>query len=1857
MNSVSFRTLFSLFLIPALFSISCGKKQINWIKVDPAFIPYISAYTGGIVSTATKIKIQLAQEVNSTLEFGTFLPENFFSFEPNIKGKTRWIDATTIEFVPEQRLPSGILYTAHFKLEDVLKVPEKLKDFAFSFKTIQQSGDLQLKYPETYDASDYSKQYMDGFFSTADKVGLDSVKKCFTIRQNNKSLVVNWSQSKDQKSHYLRIENIARTVVESAVNVRYDGAGIGSEDNKTEVRIIPALGTFKVDLVKAVNGEEPHIALHFSDPLLEMQDIEGLVSIAGSNQLSTMIEGHTLIVYKPENEFNASTIQVNEGIQNSNGARLLGSVQYNVAFTDVAPDVRFAESGNILPQTKGVVVPFEAVNLNKVDVQIIQIYSSNIPQFLQSNSLDGQDRLLQVGKIILRKTIPLETKNSASRGRYAGYGINIDELIKTEPGAIYNISLKMRPSYSTYPCDDDATKENELEKIEPDNKIKEINAEGYYSTYNYYTEESYEYNWRDRENPCKHTFFYNKRSVGRNIIVSDIGLMTKKGTGDNWQFIATDIRSGAPMSNVKLEVLDYQNQVIAKLNSDNNGIAFLNEETASIPYLVSAKKGKQSSYLVLKDGNAINLSSYDVSGDGYEQAIKGFIYGERGVWRPGDSVFVDFVLDDRQQQLEEGFPIILEVMNPKGQLVKKIVSPKEKGKTLYVFPFKTEDNALTGNYTASISIGSNTFTKTLKVETVMPNRLKIDFKIPNDELYVSSSNQDLILKSNWLFGAPAKQLRANVSVVLSESSTEFKNFKDFIFDDPSRRTNPQEVTVFDGLLNDNGEALVKPILRSSTLPSGKQKADFTVRVFEQGGSFSIDRFSVSYYPFTSYSGVKVPKGEGWANILGTNKNHTFNVACADEKGKPLSGKTLTVNVYKLEYEWWWQRSELNVSEYYNAEYAKPVKTEKLISGKNGIASLNLKFEDGEWGTYLFRVCDESSGHCAGATFNIDNDEWMSRGGNTNKSAQSITLKSAKPSYFNNEEIRITFPSPAGAKALISIEDGSGVLESYWINTTANETNYRFKAKAEYAPNIYTSVSIVQPYSRNNDLPIRLYGTLPILVEDKNSHLKPVIEMPESIRPESNVQINVSESTGKLMEYTLAIVDEGLLDLTRFQTPDPWKHFNAKEPLGVITWDLYDDIMGAYGGQLESVLSIGGDGSGKGKKPTAKASRFKPMVRVLGPFKLAGGKKGKHMVAIPNYFGSCRVMVVASNENGSFGAAEKTVSIKKPLMLLATLPRILSPGESVKLPVNIFALDKAIKNVKVSCMTNGNLILNGNVSQNITITGNEALAYFDVNTALMAGNGKVKLTAVSGKESATAEIEIEVRSPNPEITEISEIQLKPNESFSGAVNFIGMAGTQTASLELSTMPAINLSARLNYLIQYPHGCAEQTTSAAFPQLFLEQLVTLTETQKKRSTTNVKAAISRIYQFQTSNGGFAYWPGSSVSEEWVSSYVGHFLIKAQESGYSVSTNALNRWKKYQQKLARTWRPVQNKIYIADPQIQSYRLYTLALSNASELGAMNRLKESKVLNNSSKYQLAMAYQLAGQHQTALALMLQNSTNQTSKFDYYFDSNQLSDARLLQAQASVGMKKEAISVSKKVAAYLGSKDWMSTVSVANCLMAMADFVKNENIKRDINYEYSFAGNALKGQSVQPTVQLELPVTSKNVLTFKNKGKGILFLRIIRSGIPGTNQAFAAANSGIAMQVIFKDGFGKAANVTDLMQGTDFTASITIANNSGNDLSNLALSTMFADGWEINNSRVNDAVSAETNAAFDYQDIRDDKVNTYFSLSKGANKTFQFKLNAAYLGKFYLPSFQCSAMYDNTIFARTAPSWISIRTQKIPNS
>ena len=238
------------------------------------------------------------------------------------------------------------------------------------------------------------------------------------------------------------------------------------------------------------------------------------------------------------------------------------------------------------------------------------------------------------------------------------------------------------------------------------------------------------------------------------------------------------------------------------------------------------------------------------------------------------------------------------------------------------------------------------------------------------------------------------------------------------------------------------------------------------------------------------------------------------------------------------------------------------------------------------------------------------------------------------------------------------------------------TNFRFKVTEEMSPNAYVQIHVIQPHSMTADnLPIRLYGVEPFTVTDKKSRLQPVISCPTVQEPQKPFTVSVKEQTGRPMTYTLAVVDEGLLSLTGFKTPDPWDKFHAREALGIRTWDMYNYIVGAFAGKYARMFSVGGDENME--ISPAKANRFQPVVKFLGPFTLKKGGTQSHTICLPQYIGAVRVMVVAA-QDGAYGNAEKDITVRSPLMVLSSLPRVLSVNERVELPVNLFAMDPSVK---------------------------------------------------------------------------------------------------------------------------------------------------------------------------------------------------------------------------------------------------------------------------------------------------------------------------------------------------------------------------------------------------------------------------------------------------------------------------------------------------------------------------------------------------------------------------------------------------
>jgi hypothetical protein len=1456
-----------------------GPKLRERGELTPAEKAVIAAFTSGTISRESPIRVAFHQAVARPDQVGVSIDASPFRFEPRIQGTAVWAAPDRVEFRPAQRLPEGQTYAVSLDLGRLVpsgKAPFARFDFVFS--TMRQSFDVAVEGLQAADASDVKRQILTGRLVTADVEAAPGVEKVLRASLAGRDLPVSWTHERNRRVHAFTVGGIERAEQASVLRLSWDGGPIGVERKEAREIAVPGLDTFTVSQARVVVAPEPHVELRFTDPLRPGQNLKGLVRIGGRDDLRFVVDGSLVEVYGPRGWSGDQTVRVEAGIRNVLGFRMKEARELTVQFELLKPAVRFAGKGVVLPTSAGFTVPIEAVNLRAVTVEAMLIPSSNMPQFLQVNPLDGEQELRRVGRVVWRKTLSLDLTPD-KENRWLPVGLDVQPLLATSPGGMYRLTLSFRRPHVAWPC---AAGTAPSEPEPPALGADEQQEQSYWDSWAENEAGDWDERFENRENPC-HPAYYQRFydhdiRAARNVLVSDLGLMAKAGEDDTLIVFVTDIRTTDTVGGAEVTLLDYQQQTLASGRTDRDGIVRLPVERPA--FLATVRHGGQTGYLRLDGGSALPIAHFDVAGTRSPKGLKGFLYGERGIWRPGDTMHLTFILHDPGRKIAADHPVRFDFLDPRGQLV-RTVTRTQSTDGFYAFEVATAPDAPTGSYTARVSVGGATFDKTLKVETVMPNRLKIAMDFGTDQLRAGSRIGG-VLTSAWLHGAPARSLKADVELALSPARTSFAGLPEYVFDDPTRRFDTERQKIFEGSLDETGHARVDAAVSAEALAPGKLRADFTTRVFEPGGAFSIDRFSIPYSPYARYVGIRTPKGDRTRGMLLTDTKHRVDVALVDPDGAPAGDGEVEVKLYKVDWRWWWEKGEEDLAAWADASVHTPLSSAvvKVTNGK-GAWEIEVKYPD--WGRYLVTAADKGGGHRTGKVVYIDWPGWAGRGQKeTGGGASVLAFAPDKAEYAPGETVTLTIPTPQKGRGLVSLESGSRVLRTEWIEARGQETRFTFTATAEMAPNVYAHVTLLQPHAQTaNDLPIRLYGIAPVRVVSPRTRLQPVLEVPEVMAPEATSTVTVREATGRPMAYTLAVVDEGLLGLTRFQTPNPWDHFYAREALAVRTWDLYDDVLGAYGAAMERMLAIGGDEAGAAA-PGRRANRFPPVVRFLGPFRLRAKATGTHRVELPQYVGAVRVMVVAGKD-GAFGAAEKSAFVRRPLMLLATLPRVLGPEESVALPVSVFALEPKVKDVAVSVATSGPLEVAAERKKTLTFAAvGDEVVEFGLRTKPGLGVATATVTATSGTEKAVQRIELDVRSSTARVVDVVGGQVKPGEAWTPAIALPGLAGTNEATLEVSRVPPIDLGRRLEYLIGYPHGCVEQTVSAAFPQLYLGKLLELTPEKKARVETNVKAALERLRRFQATDGGFGYWPGDNDSADWATNYAGHFAVEAQKAG---------------------------------------------------------------------------------------------------------------------------------------------------------------------------------------------------------------------------------------------------------------------------------------------------------------------------------------------------------------------------------------
>jgi len=1854
-----------------LFFLSCNNKPTETDNLFK-FKDYISYNTYGKNSIANSIRIELVKPLEQ-YELTQEIPSEYITISPKTKGRLIIENGKTLVFQPEEKLLPDTEYSVTVLLNKLYDdVENGFETYTFSFKTI--AANFKIKLGELHSISK-EWQYITGLLEVSDFISSEKAKELiFASQEENDKIYVSWdSDAKDAKFFEFKIDSISRKIKDSKIDVHWDGIAIDVENKGNEEVTIPGQNNFTVVDVKSVVSPQASLSINFSDPIKENQNFEGLVVIENTTNLRYEVDRNVLHVYPQSRVIGDVQVTIFNGIKNTSDYSLKKEFSELISFEQIKPAVRLLSKGVILPNSASNPFYFEAVNLKAIDVRVVKVFEDNMLQYLQEFNLGSSYayNLKRVGRRVVKKTIQLD-EATTKNGVWKAHAIDLSNLFKADPGALYRIEISFRKEYSIYDCslnsEEIITENTEYEDeyyedvYTEDSEDDEEERELQYWDNELYNWRNYRYNWEQQDNPCHDAYYSDDRFVKSNILGSNLGLIVKKSENNAYHFAATNILTTNPESEVIIKLYNFQQQLVGQTTTDFKGFS-LYDSNKKIAFAV-AQKGNNYAYVKLEDGNALSLSKFDVSGKKLQKGLKGFIYTERGVYRPGDPIHLTFVLNDKANKLPRNHPVKLEVTDARGKLIQRTViannnSHFEEGlkrmseDNFYYFPISTEADAPTGNWQATVSVGGVKFKKTLKIATVKPNRLKLKLDF-TDEILDASKPIKGTASALWLHGAIARNLKITMDVTLRSTSTAFKKFPNYNFNDPIRSFDKVEIPIIGGenvsdtnLSNEGKKNFSKKLDLSKNAP-GMLKATFLTKVFERGGDFSIDVFSKNLAPYTHFVGLQSPETERYGSY-DTDKNIAFNVATVNTQGEASGNRKLTVKVFKIEWRWWWNRGYDNLSRYENATVHLPVKEFTITTKNNGKTSFNLNIPNEKGGRYLIRVIDEKSGHATGRIAYFYKDWWRSPSDENAESSNMLVFSSDKEKYNVGDKAVITFPSAGEGRALISVENGTEVLSTQWEVTNIGETGITIPITKEMAPNIYVNISLLQPHEQTkNDLPIRLYGVIPLLVENPTTILKPKISMPDVLKPEETFTVEVSEENSKGMTYTIAVVDEGLLDLTRFATPKIHEAFYSRVALGVKTFDIFDLVIGAYSGRVDNIYAIGGGDEAAGAK-NRKADRFKPVVRYLGPFLLKKGEKAKHEIVMPNYIGSVRTMVIAGNNSESaYGKTDKTTPVRKPLMVLASLPRKLSPGEKVTLPVTVFAMESKIKKATVTVKTGASLKPVNGTSKTITFSEiGEKIINFEFEVLPTTKFQTIEVTVSGHGEKASYQVEIDVVNPNPISQKTTQYTIPENASKTINFRTFGVAGTNGALLEFSTLPPMNFGKRMEYLIQYPHGCVEQTTSSVFPQLFLDDVFDITFDKKKEMEKNIKAAILRLSNFQTTDGGLSYWIGESSANDWGTSYAGHFMLEAKRKGYALPISFLNNWLRYQQVNARQWRG--NSAQFSSGLTQAYRLYTLALAGQPELAAMNRLRESKHLSNNAKWRLAAAYALTGKKKVALEITQTANINFVpQKYDYYtYGSpfrNKVMALETMVALDDTKQREMAISVAKE----LSSSRWFSTQETSYALLAMAKMV-SKNGGKSMELSFTQNGKTSTIKTDRAVSQREIGfVMGMNSVEIINKKENVVYVTLSQKGKLPLGKEMAEHKN---LQVItkFKNDAGKFIDVSNLKQGTEITAEITVHNNSNNWIDNVALSQIFPSGWEIVNTSFTDLEGGATGKAR-YTDIRDDRVNFYFDISGRKSKTFTVKLNASYLGTYYLSGTQTEAMYDNNYYARNKGQWVTVK-------
>jgi alpha-2-macroglobulin len=1328
------------------------------------------------------------------------------------------------------------------------------------------------------------------------------------------------------------------------------------------------------------------------------------------------------------------------------------------------------------------------------------------------------------------------------------------------------------------------------------------------------------------------------------VVISDLAITTKRAKDEVVVWV-TSLADGLPVKGAEVKGISYNNQTLTNAVTNDDGIArlkYVTGKTGSGIWLVTAGAGTDLNYMVL-DENQWVIDTVDQSGRSWPDSFEVMLYPERGVYLPGDKIYLTGVVRDKAGKVPPVMPYELKVQRPDGKEIDSvIVKPLENGQGAFQHTIQTKDYYQTGIYTFSVnSPGSDKIlgTAEVSVESYTPLRMSVKAESAK-EIYDPNDKLKVKLSAQYLWGQPAGDLDAEVNSSFVQVSYKSQKFKDYSF---GKDISPVRIPAerVETVLDEQGNAQIEIGLPDS-LKTGLYKMYSTVAVTETGSRSVSDSITAYVDLAGRHIGIK-----GLASQIAiVGQPVPIEWVSVDGKDQDLAVDNLAYALYAVEYNT--VLKEINGGHSWQSQEKLTKVTESDIQNINGSqGSFNIKCDNS--GYYRLVLEHKSSGEKTQIGFYAVREYGkQSLAMNQPEHIEVVTDKSV---YLPGEMVKVLLRSPIEGKALVTLESDH-VLNYYLAEVKDNSAELNVPIEQTARGCVYISATVVRKLDPQQQdwLPHRGYGMNRITIDHLASRIPVVINSPDKLQPQEEALVTVDTGTPPDPNHPAMVhlwaVDEGILLTTNYQTPKPYEFFLSPRRPGVFSADMFNQLMPDFK-RPDTVVNIGADGvpdSERIRRSSPVATKRKEADIIWNGI-VPTDKDGKAQVAmkLPKLVGQLRLMATAF-EQDRYGSADKGLILTRDLIAEASCPKFAAPGDIIMVPVKIFNNKTEPVTVTIDAKATGPVELENTSGQSIVVSGNSTSS---------------QVLKVLAQESGQVDIEISLAGKNGENTVVSadnaslqftirptsalypEIELKTvvaGESLTLLPSDSYLPGTERLKIKIFSNPAIQLAPAVEKLVGYPYGCVEQTTSSLFALLYAGDILGEQRADDIKSLT--QAGIARLWGAQTTSGGLSYWPGSLAPWLWGSAYSGWYLTQAIEARYEVDTRFSTALFDYLEK------ELNNVSSYQETSLNDRAFICMVLIEAGRPQAnwLNSLFEKKnSLSVAGRVYLAAALHKAGRRDDALAALpgeFMNMTVATSTSEERMTSKLYQQAIMLSVLMEIDPDSPvAVQLAGVINEACTGGSWRNTLEDSAAVVALYRY-QQHNKEQAAEYTGSLQnhdGTVMTFDSQKPCVyQVD---ALANPLTIQTAGTGKLYIVRASEGFakPEKMQPY---DKQISVRRNWYNQKGNEVDPMKLQVGDLVQVRLELekTEKNGEFFENIAMVDTLPAGMEVENPRLAEQAGIDGyESDIDQADFQDDRV-IIFCNATSHKQTFHYSLRVISAGSFEIPPIQASSMYDPAI-------------------